>query len=151
MELDTRDWVEFRTHYDNDSTLKEWVDNRSINSKFKDADQWLNQKNWKDLNSKIKELNKKDENNNDAIDFDSWMYFRSGFYDAKEKEDDKPVEIDSKISLKDAFVKHKSVVNEKQLNKYVDIFSIIGFILIGFSVLIALLRRPLNKLMHGVE
>jgi len=59
--------------------------------------------------------------------------------------------MDPNISLQAAFVKHQSVVNEKGLNKYVDIFSIIGFVLIGFSILIALLRRPLNKLMHGVE
>lgn len=34
---------------------------------------------------------------------------------------------------------------------YVDVFSNIGFVLIGIAILIALLSKPLNKLMHGVR
>jgi POT family proton-dependent oligopeptide transporter len=37
------------------------------------------------------------------------------------------------------------------LDKYVGVFSTIGFVLIGFAILIALLSKPLNKLMHGVQ
>ncbi len=40
---------------------------------------------------------------------------------------------------------------EEGLTSYVDTFSTIGYVLIGFAILIALLRKPLNKLMHGVE
>jgi POT family proton-dependent oligopeptide transporter len=36
------------------------------------------------------------------------------------------------------------------LDKYTSVFSNIGFVLIGFAVLIVLLKKPLNKLMHGV-
>jgi POT family proton-dependent oligopeptide transporter len=39
---------------------------------------------------------------------------------------------------------------QEGLHKYVDTFSTLGFVLIGFAVLIALLSKPLNKLMHGV-
>jgi proton-dependent oligopeptide transporter, POT family len=37
------------------------------------------------------------------------------------------------------------------LEKYVGIFSTIGLVLIGIAILIAVLSKPLNKLMHGVE
>ena len=37
------------------------------------------------------------------------------------------------------------------LAKYSSVFSTIGMVLIGFAVLIALLSKPLNKLMHGVK
>ncbi|WP_306644134.1 peptide MFS transporter [Sanyastnella coralliicola] len=37
------------------------------------------------------------------------------------------------------------------LEKYVDTFSTIGFVLVGFAILIAVLSKPLTKLMHGVE
>lgn len=37
-----------------------------------------------------------------------------------------------------------------QLEQYTSIFGNIGFVLVGFAVLIMLLRKPLNKLMHGV-
>ena len=37
------------------------------------------------------------------------------------------------------------------LNQYVDVFSTLGFVLVGFALLIALLNKPLNKLMHGVR
>lgn len=37
------------------------------------------------------------------------------------------------------------------LEKYTTVFSNIGYILIGIAILIALLSKPLKKLMHGVE
>ncbi len=36
------------------------------------------------------------------------------------------------------------------LDVYIGVFSTIGFVLIGFAILIALISKPLNKLMHGV-
>lgn len=39
---------------------------------------------------------------------------------------------------------------EAGLTTYIETFSTIGLILIGFAILIALFRKPLNKLMHGV-
>lgn len=40
---------------------------------------------------------------------------------------------------------------EEGLAKYVDVFSNIGFVLIVIAIIIALLNKPLKKLMHGVE
>jgi POT family proton-dependent oligopeptide transporter len=37
------------------------------------------------------------------------------------------------------------------LSQYIDVFSTLGFVLVGFAILIALLNKPLNKLMHGVR
>jgi len=37
------------------------------------------------------------------------------------------------------------------LDKYTSVFSTIGFVLIGIAILIALLNKPIKKLMHGVE
>ncbi len=37
------------------------------------------------------------------------------------------------------------------LDKYLNVFTTIGFVLVGFSVLIMLINKPLKKLMHGVE
>ncbi|MFN3530476.1 MAG: peptide MFS transporter [Bacteroidia bacterium] len=39
---------------------------------------------------------------------------------------------------------------EEGLNTYVSVFSNIGFVLVGISILIMLLSKRLNKLMHGV-
>jgi len=36
------------------------------------------------------------------------------------------------------------------LGVYIGVFSTIGFVLIGFAILIALISKPLNKLMHGI-
>lgn len=36
------------------------------------------------------------------------------------------------------------------LDKYISTFSTIGLVLVGFAILIALLSKPLNKLMHGI-
>lgn len=37
------------------------------------------------------------------------------------------------------------------LDKYTEVFSTIGLVLVGFAVVIALFNKPLNKLMHGVK
>lgn len=37
------------------------------------------------------------------------------------------------------------------LTQYTDVFSTIGLVLIGFAIIVALLSKPLKKLMHGVE
>ncbi len=37
------------------------------------------------------------------------------------------------------------------LDKYVSVFSIIGFVLIGIAIILMLTAKPLNKLMHGVK
>ena len=37
------------------------------------------------------------------------------------------------------------------LVKYTEVFSTIGWTCVGIAVLIALLNKPLNKLMHGVK
>ena len=54
-------------------------------------------------------------------------------------------------SLKDVYEKHKMDRMEMGLNKYTDVFSNIGFVLLGFSVIIMIFNKPLKKLMHGVE
>lgn len=38
-----------------------------------------------------------------------------------------------------------------QLGQYTSVFSTIGFVLLGISLLLMILARPLNKLMHGVK
>ena len=143
---DLKDWVEFRNYFDSDLTLKEWLSNRSIYTKFESSEEWLDNNSWAGLNMELSKLiSQVDEN---AISFDSWMYFRGGFFDDGTIDGFK---IDDTNSLRAYFQNHKNQVLENGLNKYVDIFSIIGFVLIGFSILIALLSKPLNKLMHGIE
>jgi POT family proton-dependent oligopeptide transporter len=45
----------------------------------------------------------------------------------------------------------EAVTASAGLAKYTDVFSTIGSVLVTFAVLIALLNKPLNKLMHGVK
>ena len=40
---------------------------------------------------------------------------------------------------------------EQGLAKYTEVFSTIGFVLLGIAVLIVIANKPLQKLMHGVE
>lgn len=37
------------------------------------------------------------------------------------------------------------------LDKYINVFSTIGYVLVGFSILIIIANKPLEKLMHGVK
>ena len=37
------------------------------------------------------------------------------------------------------------------LDKYIDVFSTLGYVLVVFALLVAICNKPLKKLMHGVE
>jgi len=37
------------------------------------------------------------------------------------------------------------------LDKYISVFSTIGFVLLGFALIIIIANKPLQKLMHGVK
>jgi POT family proton-dependent oligopeptide transporter len=43
-----------------------------------------------------------------------------------------------------------ALTSAEGLDKYTSVFSNIGFVLIGIAILIALLNKPIKKLMHGV-
>ena len=45
----------------------------------------------------------------------------------------------------------ETLTGAEGLAQYTDVFSTIGMVLVVFAVLIALLNKPLNKLMHGVK
>jgi POT family proton-dependent oligopeptide transporter len=45
----------------------------------------------------------------------------------------------------------ETLTSAEGLAQYTDVFSTIGMVLVVFAVLIALLNKPLNKLMHGVK
>ena len=54
-------------------------------------------------------------------------------------------------SIVDVYADHEQETLKKGLVKYTGIFYNIGMLLIAFALLIALLSKPLNKLMHGVK
>ena len=78
----------------------------------------------------------------DVLDFDSWKYFVNNLADH---------EFDESMELSEAYSKHRDTVQEESLEKYVDVFGVIGYVLLAFALLIALLNKPLKSLMHGVE
>lgn len=144
--MDVQDWVEYREQ-EGSASFDQWKASRTANDTLTDASAWLNADAWAALGARYKALTDADKAATEAeqeggLDMDSWKYFRSGFT---------TLGAASGASLKDAFEQQQSVVLEKGLNKYVGVFSTIGYVLIGIAVLIAVLSRPLNKLMHGVQ
>ncbi|NNE55627.1 MAG: hypothetical protein HKN32_06380, partial [Flavobacteriales bacterium] len=141
---EVKDWVEFRQAYGEDLPAATWNSARSIKNDITSPDIWMNQSEWEDLRGAYMALLEADkkagesEDTEPGIDEDEWKYFKQEFDP-------------SGGSLREAYAAHKLLRLEIGLNKYVDVFSIIGYVLIGFAVLIALLSKPLNKLMHGVE
>ena len=45
----------------------------------------------------------------------------------------------------------EALTGSEGLAKYIETFSTIGYVLVAFAILLALLRKPINALMHGVE
>lgn len=140
--MDIQDWVEFRKAYADGMNFVDWKAQRSLNTPIASAEAWLDRAAWESLGSEYEALLAADEEVEDAINIETWMYFRENI-DA--------FEAAAGESLADVYQKHKMDRMEMGLNKYTDVFSNIGFVLLGFSVVIMIFNKPLKKLMHGVE
>ena len=141
---DIQDWVQLRDSLNANTSFSNWNSGRIIKKDtFKKAEEWLNHDNWTELKAKYKEIIEADIKAKDksGISLGDWMYYRGGI----EKIEDQT------RSLKATLEAQKNHVQKTRLEKYVDIFTKIGFVLLIISLLIALLSKPLKKLMHGVE
>ena len=109
---------------------------------------WLQEDNWNNLKDRLAAIEVTDKTilevdaSADVLDYGTWKYFFSDF----SEQDYSP-----KLTLGAAFSEHRKVVQEKSLKKYVGVFGNIGFVLLGFALLIAMLNKPLKTLMHGVQ
>ncbi len=144
--MDIQDWVEFRKAYAEGMSFVDWKEHRSLNHPPTSANEWLNKDAWASLGASYQSLLDADkealeaDSKADVINIETWIYFREAIED-----------VSSSASLPEAFKEHKMQRMEMGLNKYTDVFSNIGFVLLGFSVLIMVFNKPLKKLMHGVE
>lgn len=141
--LDVKDWVEVRENLDENSEYAVWKGERSFGKHAASAADWMDKTAWESLNKRYTAFNAYDKKHKDnpGMSFDDWMYFRDGFdkADANGK------------SLTDAFAEHKDGFQAAALDKYVNVFSIIGLVLIGIALLVIMLNGPIKKLMHGVS
>ncbi|MEM9024104.1 MAG: oligopeptide:H+ symporter, partial [Bacteroidota bacterium] len=147
---DIRDWVLLRESLTEQVSLEAWVGARTAQKEFTSADSWLDRATWDDLSGRytaiVTDDNAKKEDDDEATEaglgFKDWLYFRNGIEN---------LEVEASSPLAAALDVQIDTVQETRLNKYVHIFSIIGIVLVGISILIALISKPLQKLMHGVE
>lgn len=138
---DIKDWVEFRKGLNNNVMYEEWKESRSFNTPIKSADEWLDKEKWVNLRSDYQRLLNEEKSSGELqVSFSDWIYFREGIND-----------LEKNGQLSEVYKEYKLSRMEMGLTKYVSIFSTIGYVLIGFSVLLMLFNRPLNKLMHGVH
>jgi POT family proton-dependent oligopeptide transporter len=139
--MDIQDWVEFRKAYQANMNFVEWKANRSLNTPLGSAEEWLVKENWQKLGTSYDSILKLDKETESGINIETWIYFREAIEDFE----------DADGSLAEVYEKHRLQRMEQGLNKYTDVFSNIGFVLLGFSVVIMIFNKPLKKLMHGVE
>ena len=144
--LELKEFVEFREVLKEEPTFGQWSATKSAPANS--PGDWLQEDNWNDLKARIASIRASDKTlleanaNADVLDFGTWKYFFSDF----SKQD-----YSANLTLGAAFSEHRNVVQEKSLQKYVGVFGNIGFVLLGFALLIAVFNKPLNKLMHGVR
>ena len=137
-------WVNFRKAYEANIPYSEWLANDTTINTHNSIETWMIKDMWAQLDADVKYFNDADENaDEDAkiIDVSTWNYFKSGF---------NSLEVGDQ-SIVDVYAAHEQETLKKGLVKYTGIFYNIGMLLIAFALLIALLSKPLNKLMHGVK
>jgi hypothetical protein len=122
------------------TSKNEWlyfIGNLDTSSFAKDS---LANEKWNDIKSSCKLVQKARDNGN--VSLEDWLYFRGDFETLTHADT---------LLLADGLTQQKSIVQSARLDKYIDIFTKIGLILLAFSVIIALFSNPLKKLMHGVK
>ena len=119
-------------------TLSDWLSNkRSIKDTIQNASEWLSETKWNDLNEKYTLF--LDE---DGMSQKDWGYYKGGI---------DTLSVANNVNLDAAIDDMVSIKQKSGLNKYIDVFTKIGFVLVFISLLIALVSKPIKKLMHGVE
>lgn len=140
------DWVHFRESMEKNLTFEEWKANRPSGDAIDDYEEWLNSEQlWADLKLRYKEIIESDvrsEEEKDGLTMRDWSYYNGGFED---------LEVEGTTQLQSAYNKQIDIVQKWRLDKYINIFSIIGLVLLGISLIIMLLNKPLERLMHGVK
>ncbi len=140
---DIQDWIELRESLAEDQSLDEWLQERPTKDTLKKPENWLNREMWDDMGKRYAAIAHYDDSvkTETGISFKDWLYFRPGIEKLNE---------DEGISLRNGLQKQIAITQKSRLDKYVDIFTKIGFILLIISVLIALGSNALKKLMHGI-
>ncbi|MFK7971587.1 MAG: peptide MFS transporter [Bacteroidia bacterium] len=136
-------WLTMRESLGSGMNFAEW---KAANDKIptlKSASEWLDKGKWDALKQRYKKVIESDlKAETPGWSIDDWGYYSKGLDDVK---------AGGSLSLTDALEQMRTSVQKKQLDKYIHIFTILGLVLIGISILIAILSKPLNKLMHGVK
>ena len=144
MYLKIEDWVELREALQTGKSYLDWESSRNSKDTLTTAAAWLDASRFNDLRNRYASLVEADISTgyDDSFSTKDWWYFRSGLGEVK---------LGNEPSLGDSLDTLKDYVQSVRLEKYITVFTWMGFILIGFAILIAALSRPLNKLMHGVK
>ena len=148
---DQLSYVEFRDALEENLTYSDWLQkDAALVENLDKPTAWLNDAGvWEPLRQSIKKVQTRDKRAEEAgsldenISFGAWMYFKKEF---DQFDDDGRT-----LSLRAAYEEHRLERQEQGLEKYTDIFVTIGLVLLAFAALIAVLSKPLNKLMHGVK
>jgi Asp-tRNA(Asn)/Glu-tRNA(Gln) amidotransferase B subunit len=128
-------------------TVAEYFEESAAQSvDYKNISQWLNEENWARLNASLEAINEWDSEEFKNVDFGSFMY-----YNKPSAEEIAEAGLTMNTPLRDAYSKHVKSVSKQSLDKYTNIFKILGLFAIGIALILALFRKPINRLMHGVE
>ncbi len=141
--LQVEDWVRVRENLESGSSFGSWKEIRAQQDTLKSAAAWLNLTNWENLKSRYKRIIESDlkEKDRSTLTKKDWLYFRGGLSD---------LEVADETPMNEVLMQLKDNVQSAKLARYIHVFTILGLVLVGFAILIALLSKPLNKLMHGI-
>jgi len=140
-------WAVFATAFMENWTVAEYFEESAAQSvDYKNISQWLNEENWARLNASLEAINEWDSEEFKNVDFGSFMY-----YNKPSAEEIAEAGLTMNTPLRDAYSKHVKSVSKQSLDKYTNIFKILGLFAIGIALILALFRKPINRLMHGVE
>ena len=140
-------WAVFATAFMENWTVSEYFEESAAQSvDYTDISQWLNEENWAELNESLKVINEWDSEEFNNVDFGSFMY-----YSKPSAEEMAEAGLTLDTPLRDAYSQHVKSVSKQSLDKYTNIFKMLGLFAIGIALILALFRKPINRLMHGVE
>lgn len=140
--LGIHDWVVLREAAEAGTSFDDWLNARPGND-FESESEWITTENFEGLRERVDAIAEADKVAGDeaGISYDDWRYFKPGIDDLE----------GNSLSIPAALDQQMTTVQAASLDKYVGVFTTIGLVLLGFALLIALIARPLNKLMHGIR
>ena len=144
--LNIKEWILLRNSIEQDISLSQFLANKNDQPQIESVEAWLKDENWEYLRQRYAELIAVDYSKGEKereLSVSDWNYFQGGIDELDSETLNSPLSVALDIQV--------DKVQANRLSNYINVFTTLGYVLLGIALIIIIANKPLQKLMHGVK